>query len=207
MIDGSFMAITPPVVADRVIWLGMVEAALKGGVEILQLRLKPATPMEMMLQARRVLTLTRRYGIPLIINDFPEVAAEVGADGVHLGREDPQIGEVRKRYGKELIIGASAYCDPSRAMDLQQEGADYLGFSTPYVSKTKPDAPDCALDKARQVIAGVRIPVFMVGGITLDRMGELKSIGAQGFAVSWGLFGQGDPETRARAFARSWKEG
>ena len=202
----GMMAITPPVVADRVLWSGMIEAVLKGGARILQLRLKPATPMEVMLQARRVLELTRHYGIPLIIDDFPEVAAEVGADGVHLGKDDASVSEVRREYGKKLIIGASAYCDPELAVDLQHQGADYLGISTPFVSSTKKSAPSCPMSVVGRVKQSVSIPVFLVGGITLDNIDQVKRSGADGFAVSWALFGAGDPQENAQKFVESWKD-
>lgn len=199
------MAITPPIVADRVAWLGMIEEALRGGVDILQLRLKPATPLQLVIHGRRVLDLTRKYNVPLFIDDFPDVAVEIGAEGVHLGREDPSVADVRARYGSRLTIGGSAYCDPGLAMDLQEQGADYVGFSTPFVSNTKEDAPDCPLNNVSEAVKRLKIPIFLVGGIDQGNIELAQKTGVSGIAVSWGIFGQADPESAARQFIRAWQ--
>ncbi len=200
------MAITPPVVADRAAWLGMIEEVLHGGVRLLQLRLKPATPLQMMIHGRRVLELARKYNALLIINDFPDVAVEIGAHGVHLGRDDPRVEDVRRRYGRHLIIGGSAYCDPNLALSLQRQGADYVGFSTPFASRTKPGAPDCPLSRARELVRVLDIPVFLVGGITPGNAATAHRTGVSGIAVSWGLFGAAEPENAASVFVSHWRK-
>ena len=198
------MAITPPVVADRAAWLGMIEAVLHGGIRLLQLRLKPATPLQMLIHGRRVLDLVRRYDALLIVNDFPDVAIAIGADGVHLGRDDPRVQDVRRRYGSDLIIGASAYCDLDLALSLQHQGADYVGFSTPFASRTKPGAPDCPLTNVSRLVQALKIPVFLVGGIGLENQGIVRETKVAGVAVSWGLFGADEPEAAARVLTESW---
>ena len=160
-----------------------------------------------MLHARRVRELTGYYNIPLIIDDFPEVAVEVGAAGVHLGRNDPSVSKIRQEYGNKLIIGASAYCDPDLALKLQQDGADYVGFSTPFKSKTKSSAPECPLSAVTRARELLSIPIFMVGGITLENIDQVHQTRVEGFAVSWGLFGAGDPEETARHFVNAWRDG
>jgi len=198
------MAITPPVVADMIAWIGMIEEALRGGVQSVQLRLKPATPLQMVIQGRRVLELTRQYNVPLIIDDFPDVAMDLGAEGVHLGATDPGVADVRARYGNRLIIGGSAYCDPKRALTLQKQGANYVGFSTPFISGTKKDAPQCQLENVKKALSRLKIPIFLVGGINSDNIEIAKQTGVAGIAVSWGIFGQDDPEMTARHFTRAW---
>ena len=134
-------------VTDRT-WLGKesleeaVEAALRGGVTILQLREKQAPHEELVKTAMRLKPLCRRYGVPLIINDDVEAALEADADGVHVGQEDMAVAEARRILGPEKIIGASAH-NREEALEAQRQGADYLGSGAVFGSSTKKTPQPC----------------------------------------------------------------
>jgi thiamine-phosphate pyrophosphorylase len=179
-----------------------VEAAVRGGASMVQLREKD-TPQEEVIQlGRELLAVTRRYGALLIINDHPAVAKAVGADGAHVGREDPPVHEARALLGPEAIIGASCYGDITRAVSAEAEGADYVAFGTPFPSPTKTKRTDISLGIFRQVKQRVKVPVFAIGGITIDNAGQVIDAGADGIAVVSGVFAASDVEAAARALAQ-----
>ncbi len=179
-----------------------VEAAVRGGATMVQLREKEAPQEEVIRLGRELLAVTRRYGALLIINDHPAVAKAVGADGAHVGREDPPVTETRALLGPEAIIGASCYGDVARAAAAEQEGADYVAFGTPFPSPTKTKRTDISLGIFRQVQQRVRVPVFAIGGITIDNARQVIDAGADGVAVVSGVFGAPDVEAAARVLAQ-----
>ena len=122
-----------------------VAAAVRGGATMVQLREKETPPEEVIRLGREILAVTRRYGALLIVNDHPAVAREIGADGVHIGRDDPPIAEARAMVGPHAIIGASCYGEVTRAVVAEQAGADYVAFGTPFPSPTKPKRTDISL--------------------------------------------------------------
>ena len=123
-----------------------VEAAVRGGATMVQLREKETPREEIIRLGREILAVTRRYGALLIVNDHPTVAREIGADGVHVGRDDPPIAETRAIVGPDVIIGASCYGDVERAVAAEQAGADYVAFGTPFPSPTKAKRTDISLE-------------------------------------------------------------
>ena len=179
-----------------------VEAAVRGGATMIQLREKDTPRAEMVRLGREVLAVTRRYGALLIINDHPSVAQEIGADGVHVGRDDPPVAEARTLLGPQAIIGASCYGDVERAVAAEQAGADYVAFGTPFPSPTKPKRTDISLGIFRAAKQRVQVPVFAIGGITLANAQQLIDAGADGVAIVSGVFGASDVEAAARALAR-----
>jgi thiamine-phosphate pyrophosphorylase len=179
-----------------------VEAAVRGGATMVQLREKETPQDEVIRLGRELLTVTKRYGALLIINDHPAVAKAVGADGAHVGREDPPVSEARALLGPEAIIGASCYGDVTRAMTAEQEGADYVAFGTPFPSPTKTKRTDISLGIFREVKQRVNVPVFAIGGITIDNVDQVIDAGADGIAVVSGVFAAADVEAAARALAR-----
>jgi len=150
-----------------------------------------------------VLEVTRRYGALLIVNDHPSVAKEIGADGAHVGREDPPVAETRALLGPQAIIGASCYGDVARAVAAEQEGADYVAFGTPFPSPTKTSKrTDISLDIFQAAKRRVHCPVFAIGGINLANARQIIDAGADGIAVVSGVFGAPDVEAAARALAQ-----
>jgi thiamine-phosphate pyrophosphorylase len=169
---------------------------------MVQLREKEASHAEIVRLGKAILAVTRRYGALLIVNDHPAVAQEIGADGVHVGRDDPPVAETRALLGPQAIIGASCYGDVERAVAAEQAGADYVAFGTPFPSPTKPKRTDISLDIFQAAKRRVRVPVFAIGGIILANARQVIDAGADGIAVVSGVFGAPDVETAARALAR-----
>jgi thiamine-phosphate pyrophosphorylase len=195
-------AITDTKLIPRDRFVETVEAAVRGGATMVQLREKETPREEVIRLAREVLAVTRRYGALLIVNDHPAIAREVGADGAHVGREDPPVAEARAMLGPEAIIGASCYGDVARAVAAEQAGADYVAFGTPFPSPTKPKRTDISLGIFREVKQQVKVPVFAIGGITIDNASHVVDAGADGIAVVSGVFGASDVEAAARALAQ-----
>lgn len=174
---------------------------------MVQLREKASPPEEIVRLGRELLAVTRRYGALLIVNDHPAVAQEIGADGVHVGREDPSIGEARSLLGPQAIIGASCYGEAARAVAAEEAGADYVAFGTPFPSPTKAKRTDISLGIFQEVKQRVKVPVFAIGGITVGNARQVIEAGADGIAVVSGVFGTPDVEAAARALAMLFVEG
>jgi len=151
-------------------------------------------------EAAALAALCARYGAPLIINDDVELAAVIGAAGVHLGEHDGDLARARARLGNGAIIGVSCYDSLERARELAAAGADYLAFGAFFVSPTKPQARRAApglLDAA----AALGKPLVAIGGITPDNARPLIEAGADFIAVVAGVFGDANPEAAARRYA------
>ena len=178
-------AITPEV-SDAV---EKVSLALQGGVALLQYRRKRRDLAE----ARAVAALARRHGVPLIVNDDVELALELDADGVHLGRDDGDLRTARRRLGGR-ILGASCYDDPELARRAVEAGADYVAFGSVFASTTKPAAV-----RAPFALFATRfgVPLCAIGGITLANAPQVIAAGADLLAVVSDLFDA--PDIRARA--------
>jgi len=182
-----------------------VAAAVRGGARLVQYRDKSADPARRTYEAKALLKLCREHEIPLIINDDVELAAALGADGVHLGREDAPLDEARVRLGPRAIIGMSCYDSLKHAVAAQHAGADYVAFGSFYPSLSKPRtvrAPLALLAEARQRLS---VPICAIGGITPENGATLFAAGADMLAVISGLFGQADIEAAAQRYARLFK--
>ncbi len=199
--------ITDATLIPRDRFLTTVEAAVRGGATMVQLREKMASPEEIIRLGRELLTVTRRYGALLIVNDHPNVAREIGADGVHVGREDPPVAEARALLGPDAIIGASCYGDVARAVAAEQAGADYVAFGTPFPSPTKTKRTDTPLTIFQEAKRQVQVPVFAIGGIAVGNAQQVIAAGADGIAVVSGVFGAADVEAAARALAQLFEGG
>lgn len=194
MILQGLYAVTDDTLPPRNSFIEHIEAALKGGIDLLQLRLKMAPREEFERLARKVLQLTENYGIPLFINDRPEIAHKVGAEGVHVGRDDPSVEEIRKLYGNSLSIGASAYGDLQLSLELEKEGANYVAFGNFFPSPTKPKEKIVSLDVLKRAKERLKIPVFAIGGINHRNARVVLEAGADGIAVVSAIFGFKEPE-------------
>ena len=138
-------------------------------------------------------------GVPLLINDDAALAAELGADGVHLGEHDGDIASARRLLGDDAIIGASCYDDIDRARKLAAQGADYIAFGAFFPSPTKPHARRAGPRLLRDS-AGLGVPRVVIGGITPENAGPLIDAGADFIAVISGVFDAPDPIAAARSY-------
>lgn len=175
-------------------------AVLDGGATLLQYRDKTADTARRLHEARAIAALCARRGVPLIVNDDIELAASVGAAGVHLGEDDADVASARARLGGEAIIGASCYDSLDRARDLAALGADYLAFGAFYSSPTKPHARHATpalLHEAKTF----GLPLVAIGGITPANAATLIDAGANYLAVISAVFGASDARAAAREFA------
>ena len=185
--------------------LDEVAAAIRGGAGVVQYRAKQ--PLDPLAEASALLAICRQARIPFIVNDDIELAAAIGADGVHLGRDDGSIRDARHRLGQGACIGVSCYDDVERAVRAEQEGADYVAFGRFYPSRTKPNAPCARLSTLYQARQRLSVPIVAIGGITAENAVPLLEAGADWLAVIDGVFGGGDPERAARAFRDLWPAG
>lgn len=192
-------AITDPTLIPAAQLLQACEAALRGGARLLQYRDKPASDRERRQRAASLRDLCRDHNALFLINDDPELAADIGADGVHIGQSDGGIERARRLLGDKAIIGISCYSDPYLARAAAAAGANYVAFGRFYPSVTKPQAP--AADPA-VLATDLAIPLVAIGGITTDNAASLIGAGADAVAVIHGLFSAADIEAQARAFAR-----
>lgn len=175
----------------------IVAAAVRGGVTCVQLREKHCSTREFIQEARSLQPLLAHYRIPLIINDRLDVALAVGADGIHLGQSDMHIGDARRLAGERMIIGISAETLED-AVIAEHEGADYIGISPVYATRTKTDtAAPLGLAGIRRIRQAVKIPLVGIGGIHLGNIREVIGAGADGVAVVSAIVGAECAETAA----------
>lgn len=159
-----------------------VEASLKGGVTMVQLREKDM-PFEMFLEeAKAIKELCKKYAVPFVINDNIEVAIACDADGVHIGQDDMNASAVREKLGDEKIIGVSAQT-VLQAKKAEEDGADYLGVGAMFTTATKADADDVSNAVLKAICETVSIPVCAIGGITKENMHMLSGTGIEGVAL------------------------
>ncbi len=182
--------------ADTDAFFAQIEAAIDGGAAFVQLREKHLGQDDFLAEARRFVALCREKGAVSIINDNVEIAAEVGADGVHVGQEDLACGRARAILGPDRIIGVSAH-NVEEALAAQAAGADYLGVGAAFVSHTKGDAKPIAAEAMAAITAAVDIPVVAIGGITRENLPTLAGRGLDGVAVVSALFAQKDVKAAA----------
>ena len=196
-------AVTDRAWTGRMTLFEQVEAALRGGATMVQLREKGLAEQDFegfLEEARRMHELTARYGVPLIIDDNVEIALKSGAEGVHVGQNDMDAGEVRRLLGPDRILGVTAKT-VEQARRAQDAGADYLGSGAVFGTSTKADAIPMSLERLREICACVRIPVVAIGGICLENIGRLSGSGVAGAAIVSGIFGAEDIEETMRRLA------
>jgi thiamine-phosphate pyrophosphorylase len=193
-------AVTPGI-ADTARLVAAVEAALAGGAVMLQYRAKDAPAALALEQARALATSCRAHGIALIVNDSPQLAADAGADGVHLGREDMDPREARRLLPRG-IIGVSCYADPERARAAALAGADYVAIGSVFASGTKPSAVRAPLELIARAREASGLPVVAIGGITVENAPQAIAAGADLLAVVSAVFDAPDIRAAAASFAR-----
>jgi len=179
-----------------------VREALVGGARMVQYRNKTGTDALRREQCAAVLALCRAAGAPLIVNDDLELALAIGADGLHLGREDISIGAARKRLGDAMLLGASCYDRLELALAARDAGADYVAFGSAFPSTTKPGAPHASPALYREAKSRLNSPIVAIGGITLENAQTLIAAGVDAVAVISALFDAPDIAAAAHGFDR-----
>ena len=183
-----------------------VAQALAGGAAMVQYRDKGTDRERRADIAARLREVCRRFGRPLIINDDPELALEVGADGVHLGVDDKDPHQARALLGKNAIIGITCHTSIERARHFAGDPADYVAFGRFFPSRTKSGPVHASPELLTQAQA-LGVPSVAIGGITVDNAAALIDAGADLIAVVHGLFSASDIQARARALSQLFQTG
>ena len=174
-----------------------VEEALIGGATLVQLREKEMDEAAFLKEAADMTKLCHRYNVPLLINDNVDVAMKSGADGVHVGQSDMEAAAVRKKLGKDMIIGVTAKTI-EQASRAQEAGADYLGSGAIFGTTTKAGAKPMTTELLSSITRAVSIPVVAIGGINRSNILHLAGTGISGAAIVSGIFAAKDIETECR---------
>jgi thiamine-phosphate pyrophosphorylase len=189
-----------PELADTASLVARVAAAIGGGAAAVQYRSKQASTALRREQALALCALCTARDVTFIVNDDVELACEVAADGVHLGRDDAAIGAARQRIGAGAIIGASCYDSLDIAQRALAAGADYIAFGSFFASRVKPDATRAQPSLLTRAKARWRVPVVAIGGITAANAAALTAAGADALAVISAVFDSADVTAAAFAF-------
>jgi len=185
-----------------------VEAALEGGVSLVQFRDKGQySEADRQGACGALKELSHRHGVPLIVNDDPQLARRLAADGVHVGRGDPSPRIARAMLGPEVLVGVTVYGKPGEEQAAEAAGADYLGIGPFFPSETKPEVPEMPLHLLDAVVHRSRLPVFAIGGINSDRARQLGRHGVAGVAVVSAIMDAAEPRRAAEDLRRAFEEG
>lgn len=203
--DPSLYFITDSTGLSEDAFLSRVEAALRGGVTLLQMREKNRTARELLSLAEKLHTLAKSYGVPLIIDDRLDIAMAVDAEGVHLGQSDLPVYMARSLWGSDKIIGATAKTVP-QALEAYRQGADYLGVGAIYPTTTKVKTVLTSVDTLRDICKAVPIPVNAIGGLNQDNIHILQGIPIAGICVVSAIMKAGDPRDAAVLLRQRAKE-
>jgi thiamine-phosphate pyrophosphorylase len=176
----------------------VISAMIEGGVDLIQLRAKKSSVTEIVDLAMKLHKLTAAANVPLVVNDHAEVAAEVPVEGVHVGQDDDSVAIARENAKRKILVGKSTHSF-EQALAAQGEGADYIGFGPIFATPTKPDYKPIGLDDINRVQSAVTVPIFCIGGIKIDNLGELIAAGAKRVAIVSGLLKAPDIAKYARA--------
>lgn len=185
----------------------LAELACKGGVDWVQLRVKDSSYEEWKEIALETKAICDKYGAKLIINDNPKLAVEVQANGVHVGKEDMPLAEVRKIIGPDMILGATTNTFDD-ILEVAKYQVDYIGLGPFRFTSTKDKlSPVLGLEGYHAIIskmdkAGIHLPVIAIGGILLDDIQELFFVGVQGVAIASGINAATNPTEAAMEFVR-----
>ena len=178
-----------------------VEAACEGGVTLVQIREKSASDDAFLDVARRCKAITDSYGVGLIVNDNPQVAAAVGAAGVHVGQDDTPVPEVRRIVGPHAVIGVSAH-SVEEALRAKEEGADYLGIGGVTPTATKPEAGVLSFEEMDAIMEAFGGPCVVIGGVNAAPIPLCKPHPFAGYAVVSAIIAQPDIAAAARELRR-----
>lgn len=189
-------------VTDRA-WVGrqtlyeQVESALKGGATCVQLREKELDDDAFLEEAIQICQLCHRYGVPFFINDNVDIAIKCKADGVHVGQEDMEAAQVRRKVGDDMIIGVSVH-SVEEALEAVKHGADCLGVGAMFSTSTKTDVNVLPKEVLKDICEAVDIPVVAIGGIGKSNIAQLAGTGVDGVALVSAIFSADDIESECR---------
>jgi thiamine-phosphate pyrophosphorylase len=175
----------------------VTENLIRGGADVIQLRGKRESVKNLTRLAERLHRLTSGAGVPLIINDHPEIARDVLLEGVHLGQDDLAIAAAREIVRRNCWVGKSTH-NLEQASAAAKEGADYIGFGPIFATPTKPDYPPIGIGDIRRVHEVVRVPIFCIGGIKLHNLSAVLAAGAKRVVIVSGLVQNNDVAAATR---------
>ena len=176
----------------------VVAAMIEGGVDVIQLRAKKIPVTRIIDLATQLHKITSAARVPLIANDYAEVARRVPVEGVHVGQDDDLVAIARGKANRKIIAGKSTH-SLEQANAAEREGADYIGFGPIFATPTKPDYKPIGMKDIKQVHAEVTVPIFCIGGIKIDNLAEVVAAGAKRVAIVSGLLKAPDLIEYARA--------
>ncbi len=186
-IHGLYAITDPSLINDNNL-IDAVSHAIEGGARVIQYRNKQASAEQQLKQAQLLAQICKQHKVCFIINDDPQLARKVNADGVHVGKDDGHIADARAVLGKEAIIGVSCYNRLDNALQAQADGADYIALGRFFPSQTKPEAVQASLELLAEVRQFINLPVVAIGGIERSNAGQLIEHGADAIAVIYDLF-------------------
>ncbi len=161
-------------------------AMIEGGVDVIQLRAKKSPVTRIVDLAAQLHKITSAGGVLLIVNDYAEVANRVPVEGVHVGQDDDSVVIAREKANRKIVVGKSTH-SLEQANAAEREGADYIGFGPIFATPTKPDYKPIGTADIKRVHAEVTLPIFCIGGIKIDNLGEVMAAGAKRVAIVSGL--------------------
>jgi len=164
----------------------VTSALIEGDVDLIQLRAKKLSVVEIVDLALRIHKLTAAAGVPLIVYDYAGVAAKAPVEGVHVGQDDDSVAVAREKAEHKILVGKSTH-SLEQASAAQEEGVDYIGFGPIFMTPTKPDYKPIGMDDIKRVHTDVTLPIFCIGGIKIDNLGEVLAAGAKRVAIVSGL--------------------
>ena len=172
--------------------LDVVKEVLKNGATFLQIREKDLTEADFETEAKKLQDICREYHVPYVVNDNVEIAIKIGADGVHVGQSDIKGRDIRELIGSDKILGISAGT-VEEAIAAEQAGADYIGVGAVFGTSTKKNARKMSIDRLKEIVEAVNIPVVAIGGINASNMSELAGSKVDGVAVVSAIFAAENP--------------
>lgn len=199
---GLYLVITDPATSYE----RCAEAAVRAGTRFVQLRMKRAPRERVVETAKNLRAITAGTDTFFIVNDDPEIAAEVGADGVHLGQDDMPLPVARERFPSLKIFGLSTH-SPAQVATARAVAPDYIGVGPVYATPTK-EIPDATLGLAvmREMIAAAPCPAVAIGGIDASRLPDVLAAGAENFSVVRAVCGSADPDAAIRRLQEIWEK-
>lgn len=204
--DSGLYAITAPELTRGRGLNACVEQVLSAGASVVQYRDKTATASQRRERAQSLLSLCRQYKVPLVINDDIQLAQDIGADGVHVGRDDDAVSRARQILGPRAIVGASCYHDLQLAIQAARDGATYVAFGRFFTSRTKPGQALASVELLQQARQEVTLPITAIGGIQASNGRCLVQAGADLLAVIHDLWCEQNCTPRAQALVRCFAD-
>ncbi|HEY3701926.1 MAG TPA: thiamine phosphate synthase, partial [Acidimicrobiales bacterium] len=201
-LDGRRLYLCCP---DRADLTRFLAASIRGGVDVVQLREKSLEARPLLARARLALEVCRDHGVPFVLNDRPDLALELGADGVHVGQEDAPPGLARRIMGPDALVGLSTH-DPAQLEAADREPVDYLSAGPVTPTPTKPGRAGTGLGYVSDVAARAARPFFVTGGVTPETVGPMVEAGGRRFVVVRFLTESDDPEGRARTLRHALED-